>query len=80
MFGVNVVGDEDLVFESFTEETTDQANPLRIAREVDGLIQLVKFTNILRAAFTCADKKAHERLKALLFFCAFGICASKSFV
>jgi hypothetical protein len=68
MFGVDVVGDEDLVFESFNEEMMDQANPLRIAREVDGLIQLVKFTNILRAAFTCADKKAHERFTVFLRF------------
>ena len=40
MLGVDVVGDEDLVFESFAEEMLNQGNPLGVAWEVDGLVQL----------------------------------------
>ncbi len=40
----------------------------------------IYFTNILRAAFTSADPKKRKKYReALSLFCAFGICARKSF-
>jgi hypothetical protein len=51
VFGVDVVSDENLVFQSLTNEMLDQGNPLSVAWEVDRLVQLIR----IKFVFTSSD-------------------------